>query len=166
MSSPSLMHEGVIALVRDKPAFAASLLRDLLHTVVAHGGGEVKTAVSIARAAVDAVLSLPDEQRLLYSMLIEKALSEAARKALDMEPQIEKFFTEAHRRSYDQGEAKGKAEGEAKGEAKALMMILKRRGLPITDEQQHQIATCTDLATLDRWLDRALSVASVSELLA
>jgi flagellar biosynthesis/type III secretory pathway protein FliH len=101
-------------------------------------------------------------------MLIEKALSEAARKALDMEPQIEKFFTEAHRRSYDQGEAKGKgkAEGEAKGEAKALMMILKRRGLAITDEQQHQIATCTDLATLDRWLDRALSVASVSELLA
>jgi hypothetical protein len=29
MSSPSLIHEGVIALVRDKPAFAASLLRDL-----------------------------------------------------------------------------------------------------------------------------------------
>ena len=31
MSSPSLIHEGVIALVRDNPAFAASLLRDLLH---------------------------------------------------------------------------------------------------------------------------------------
>src|SRR5512140_2567030 len=27
----SLNHEGVIALVRDRPAFAASLLRDLLH---------------------------------------------------------------------------------------------------------------------------------------
>jgi hypothetical protein len=34
MSSPSLMHEGVIALVRDKPAFAASLLHDLLHVEV------------------------------------------------------------------------------------------------------------------------------------
>ncbi|HEX7841945.1 MAG TPA: hypothetical protein VF469_30955 [Kofleriaceae bacterium] len=34
MSSPSLMHEGVIALVRDNPAFAASLLRDLLHVHV------------------------------------------------------------------------------------------------------------------------------------
>jgi hypothetical protein len=289
MSSPSLMHEGVIELVRDKPAFAASLLRELLHvevprfdearlteaafnqlvpveyhadavvlfvdfidernkpvlgtifevqferkerkrytwplyavaararhecpfvltvvspdavvarwagqpidlgngmfvprvigpegipqvtdrdqevrepqlavlSVVAHGGGEVATAVSIARAAVSAVLSLPEEQRLLYSVLIEQALSEAARKALDMEPQIEKFFTEAHRRSYDQG--------EAKGEAKALLMILKRRGLAINDEQQHQIVTCTDLATLDRWLDRALSVTSVDELLA
>jgi hypothetical protein len=135
-------------------------------SVVAHGGGEVATAVSIALAAVSAVLSLPEEQRLLYSILIEQALSEAARKALDMEPQIEKFFTEAHRRSYDQGEAKGKAEGKAEGEAKALLMILKRRGLAITDEQQHQIVTCTDLATLDRWLDRAFSVTSVDELLA
>jgi flagellar biosynthesis/type III secretory pathway protein FliH len=106
--------------------------------------------------------------------LIEKALSEAARKALEMEPQIEQFFSEAHRRSYDRGKAEGKAEGEAegevkgeaKGEAKALMRILKRRGMAITDEQQHQIVACTDLATLDRWLDRALFVVSVDELLA
>ena len=151
-------------------------------SVVAHGGGEVETAVSIARAAVDAVLPLPEEQRLLYSVLIEKALSDAARKALAMEPQIEKFFSEAHRRSYDLGRAKGEAEGEAKGEAKgeargeargeakgkanALLMIVKRRSLAITDEQQHQIVTCTDLATLDRWLERAFSVTSMSELFA
>jgi hypothetical protein len=34
MPSPSLMQEGVIALVRDNPAFAASLLRELLHVEV------------------------------------------------------------------------------------------------------------------------------------
>jgi hypothetical protein len=149
-------------------------------SVVAHGGGEVETAVPIARAAVNAVLLLPDEQRLLYSALIEKALSEAARKALAMEPQIVKFFSDAQRRSYDLGKAEGEAEGEAKGEAKgkaegeakgkaegkadALLMFLRRRGLAMTEEQQHQIVTCTDLATLDRWLDRAFSVTSVGEL--
>jgi flagellar biosynthesis/type III secretory pathway protein FliH len=107
-----------------------------------------------------------------------QALSDAARKALAMEPQIEKFFSEAHRRSYDlgkaegeakgkaEGEAKGKAEGEAKGKANALLMILRRRSLAITNEQQHQIVTCTDLATLDRWLERAFSVTSMSELFA
>jgi hypothetical protein len=135
-------------------------------SVVAHGGGEVETAVSIARAAVAAVLPLPEEQRLLYSILIEKALSDAARKALAMEPQIEKFFSEAHRRSYDLGQAKGEAKGEAKGKADALLMILRRRGLTITDEQQQQIVACTDLAILDRWLERAFSVASGNELLA
>jgi hypothetical protein len=134
-------------------------------SVVAHGGGEVETAVSIARAAVGAVMQLPEEQRLLYSALIEKALSEAARKALDMEPQIVKFFSDAQRRSYDEGEAKGKAEGEAKGKAEALLMLLRRRGLVLTEEQRQQIVTCIDLAALDRWLDRAFSVASVNELL-
>ncbi len=33
---PSLNHEGVIALVRDRPAFAASLLRELMHIEVPH----------------------------------------------------------------------------------------------------------------------------------
>jgi len=139
-------------------------------SVVAHGDGDVDTAVSIARAAVHAVLSLPEEQRLLYSVLIENALSEAARKALEMEPNIEKFFNEAHRRSYANGKAEGKAEGEVKGEAKgkaeALLMILQRRNLALTDAQQRQVLSCTDLATLDRWLDRVLSVGSVDELLA
>jgi hypothetical protein len=150
-------------------------------SVVAHGDGEVETAVSIARAAVGAVMQLPEEQRLLYSALIEKALSEAARKALDMEPQIVKFFSDAQRRSYDEGEAKGKAEGEAKGKAEgeakgkaegeakgkaeALLMFLRRRALVLTEEQRQQIVTCIDLAALDRWLDRAFSVTSVNELL-
>jgi hypothetical protein len=131
-------------------------------SAVAHGGGDVEVAVSIGRAAVNAASPLPEEQRVLYSALIEKALSEAARKALAMEPHIEKFFSEAHRRSYD----RGKAEGKAEGEVKALMMILERRGMAMTDEQQQQIVACTDVATLDRWLDRALSVTSVDELLA
>jgi flagellar biosynthesis/type III secretory pathway protein FliH len=134
-------------------------------SVLAHGSGDVETAVSIGRAAVHAVLPLPEEQRVLYSMLIEQALSESARKALNMEPQIEKFFSEAHRRSYDRGKAEGEAEGEAKGKAEALLMFLRRRGLAMTSDHQHRILTCTDLAALDLWLDRALSVASVDELL-
>jgi hypothetical protein len=135
-------------------------------SVLAHGAGDVDTAVSIGRAAIHAVLPLPDEQRLLYSVLIEQALSEAARKALEMETQIEKFFSEAHRRSYDQGKADGETKGKAEGKAEALLMILRRRELAITSDQHHRILTCTDLATHDRWLDRAFSVASVDELLA
>jgi len=77
---------------------------------MAHGGGEVETAVPIARAVLDATSSLPEEQRRLYLILIERALSEAARKALAMEPHIQKFFTEAHRQSYDRGKSEGKAE--------------------------------------------------------
>jgi len=127
-------------------------------SVLAHGGGDVETAVSIGLAAVHAVLPLPPEQRLLYSMLIERALSEAARKAMEMEPQVEKFFSEAHRRSYDRGKAEGKAE--------ALLMVLRRRGVAVTNDQQQHITACTDIVALDRWMDRSFSVTSVDELFA
>jgi flagellar biosynthesis/type III secretory pathway protein FliH len=91
------------------------------------------------------------------------------RKALDMEPQIGKFFSDAQRRSYDLGKAEGKAEGEAKGKAEgkaeALLMFLRRRGLAVTEAQRQQIVTCIDLAALDRWLECAFSITSVDELL-
>jgi hypothetical protein len=78
-----------------------------------------------------------------------------------MEPQIEKFFSEAHRREYE----RGKADGEAKGKAEALLVLLRHLRLAMTSDQQHRIVTCTGLATVERWLDRVFSVASVDELL-
>lgn len=83
-----------------------------------------------------------------------------------MDIDIQKFFTDAHRLIYDRGKAEGKVEGEAKGKAEAVLMLLRRRGLAMTSEQQHRILTCTDLAVLDRWLDRAFPVASVDDILA
>jgi flagellar biosynthesis/type III secretory pathway protein FliH len=118
--------------------------------------------VPIARAVLDAISSLPEEQRQLYLILIERALSDAARKALAMDAHIQKFFTEAHQQSYDRGKSEGKSEGKAED----LVKILRRRGMVLTDEQQQQICACTDLATLDRWLDRAFSATSVDEVLA
>jgi len=131
-------------------------------SAVVHGGGEVEAAVAVARTAVQAVLSMPEEQRLLYSSLIEKALSAAARKALAMEKQIEKFFSDAHRLRFDQGKAEGKIEGKIE----ALLLILEQRGLAVTPDQQRRILACTDIATLERWFARAFSAASADELLA
>ena len=147
-------------------------------SVMAHGRGELKTAAAIGAAAATAIQRLSDDQRVLYSLLIEANLSEAARKAIEMQPGLEKFFTAAQRRNFERGQAEGeakgraegKAEGEAKGkaegEAKALLQILTRRGLTLTAEQRRRIMGCMDVAILERWLDRALSVTSVAELLA
>jgi hypothetical protein len=143
-------------------------------SVLAHGDGDVSTAVSIGLAAVHAVSTLPPEQQLLYSTLIQQALSEAARKAMAMESQAEKFFSDAQRRVFDHGRAEGKLEGRAEGKlegraqakAEAVMLILQQRGLRITDEQHRGIIACTDLETLDRWQRLAFSVETVAELFA
>jgi hypothetical protein len=44
--------------------------------------------------------------------------------------------------------------------------ILTRRGFTVGAEQRRCITECTDLALLERWLDRSLLVGSVEELLA
>jgi hypothetical protein len=68
-----------------------------------------------------------------------------------------KWFSESQRRSYDKG--------AAEAAARAVLRVLARRGLRVSDQQERRIRACTGLETLDRWLDGALSVASVDELL-
>ncbi len=134
-------------------------------SAMAHGRGEVETAVAIGTAAVRAISRLPEEQRLLYLLLVESNPSAAARKAIEMQPGLEKFFSEAQRRNFERGRAEGKAQGAAAALLKVLLRILMRRGLTLGAEQKRRIIECTDLAMLERWLDRSLSVSSVDELL-
>jgi hypothetical protein len=64
------------------------------------------------------------------------------------------------------GEAEGKAEGEARGKARTraedILRILKSRGLSPTRAERELIDSCDDLARLDTWFDRALTVATVA----
>jgi hypothetical protein len=73
-----------------------------------------------------------------------------------MLPQGQRFFSETQRRSF--------AQGEAKGEARAILRILERRGVSISAELRDRILGCSDLATLEGWLDKALTAASAEEL--
>ena len=65
-----------------------------------------------------------------------------------------------------EGEAKGRAEGEVKGKVDSVLRVLDRRAVPMTDEQRSLIMACTDPATLNRWLDRALDATTIEDVLA
>ncbi|WP_329618542.1 hypothetical protein [Streptomyces sp. S465] len=62
------------------------------------------------------------------------------------------------------GKAEGKAEGEAHGRAQGVLRVLEKRGIPTQPETRDRITNCTDLDTLDRWLDRAITVSTADEL--
>jgi hypothetical protein len=62
------------------------------------------------------------------------------------------------------GRAEGLAKGEAKGEAKAVLRILKRRKVAVDDASQQRIESCTNVKTLETWLDRSLTATTVQEL--
>jgi len=72
-------------------------------------------------------------------------------------------------KGHAKGLAKGRVEGErkglAEGERKALLRLLRTRGLSATAEEQAVIAGCTDLKKLEQWIVRAVTAASVGEVL-
>ena len=64
-----------------------------------------------------------------------------------------------------QGRREGRVEGRAEGRAEAVLRILAIRGVRLDDESRQRILGCTDLATLDGWLERALRANTLSEVL-
>jgi hypothetical protein len=54
----------------------------------------------------------------------------------------------------------------AEGQAKSVLRILKNRGIPVDAHSYNRIITCTDVETLDTWLDRSLTVTEVTDLFA
>jgi hypothetical protein len=125
-------------------------------SAMAHGAGNVETAVRVALAAASAARELDRDHFLLYFGLIVAALSKAARKAFQMHPQGAQFFDESQRESFDRGRAAEKAA--------AVLDVLDARGLTITDAERERILGCKDLETLTRWHRRAVTVASTAAL--
>ena len=73
---------------------------------------------------------------------------------------------EGERKGEIEGERKGKIEGEIEGERKALLRLLERRGIVVTEEERERIAACADAATLDVWFDRAIAATVAAEVFA
>jgi hypothetical protein len=57
-----------------------------------------------------------------------------------------------------------RAKGRAEGEAKAVLQILKRRKVAVDGTSQQRIESCTNVRTLETWLDRSLAATTVEEL--
>ncbi|HEX8441998.1 Rpn family recombination-promoting nuclease/putative transposase [Archangium sp.] len=65
----------------------------------------------------------------------------------------------------ERGRQQGLAQGRLQGRAEAVLRILTARGVQVVEEAQQRILACTDVATLDRWFDRALNATRLSDVL-
>ena len=101
-----------------------------------------------------------DEARNVYLSLLHGTSRTAFRARL-------KTFLEAH----DMGALEiiyeeGKAEGLAQGEARALLAILRKRGLLVLPAVEKRVRGTADIATLERWIERAVEVATIDDVFA
>ncbi|MFY0564504.1 hypothetical protein ACN28E_11685 [Archangium lansingense] len=65
----------------------------------------------------------------------------------------------------EQGLQRGRQEGLARGRAEDVLRILTGRGVHIDEASRQRILACTDVTTLDRWFDRSLNAATLSDVL-
>ena len=76
-------------------------------------------------------------------------------------------IVEGHRSGRAEGHKSGLAEGHksglAEGKRDALLRLLARRGLALTEDDRARIAACSDVATLDQWFDNALVARTATE---
>lgn len=125
-------------------------------SAMAHGNGDVRTAVDIALAAAHGARSVDDEHRVIYSDKIIAALGKAARKAFEMDLRNYQFQSEPLRKSYERG----------KVETRALDVIevLTARGVAVDASHRARITACTDWDELSTWVRRAATVETADEL--
>lgn len=81
----------------------------------------------------------------------------------------EKGLAEGREKGLAEGREKGLAEGEREGRiaatAEAVVKVLAKRGISLSEAERATIQGTRDLPTLEEWLDRALVVTSAAELL-
>ena len=105
-------------------------------------------------------------ERLLMTTIILRLASDAAGQTLEAmmkTSEYEKTFVE---RIHDEGKAEGKVEGIAEGEAKVLLRLLAAKRLDPSAEQQARVTSCTDVAQLERWIDRVITATTAAEVFA
>ncbi|WP_437711038.1 hypothetical protein WMF45_38945 [Sorangium sp. So ce448] len=129
------------------------------------------------KAALVALGRLDQEHAMVYFQVIWKGLREPMRRALEalvMERQIEgeerfPFVRELMDRSelkgLREGKLEGLREGELKGKRDTLLRLLARAGIALNANESARIHACTDLATLDRWIDNVLGAKTATDVL-
>lgn len=149
-----------IAKVKDPTEAAAHPHRAVLSALA---NADEPDALEVAKAAVLGLSGQSKDERIVWETAILEALNEAARAALEEWMNLEKFPIE-RTWVYKKGKTEGKSEGIAEGKADAVLRVLSRRGLAVSEEIRSRIAGCTDTDMLDRWLDRALIARRAEEL--
>ncbi|WP_394821198.1 hypothetical protein [Pendulispora albinea] len=167
--TPLVIGPSDIPVVTSEDQARATLELAILSALV---HGKTQRGLEVGRSAARATVSLalPEPRRTLYLDLVLSALHAGDRAILEFEMDLTgyKFKSETYKRlmAEDIAEAteKGIEKGQATGQAKAVVAVLEARQIQVPDDARDRILACSDLAVLERWVRRAVTVASVDEL--
>ena len=134
------------------------------------------------------LMTVPDQQRELYTRYIRAVVPPATRKELNKlmstvikDPFMDRLIAKGEAIGMAKGEARGEAIGMAKGEAKGeaigmakgkaveaarlLLHYLDSR-FDVPASRRNQIQDCTDTSRIETWFDRAFTATTLDEVFA
>ncbi|MFT3768435.1 MAG: hypothetical protein QM820_23550 [Minicystis sp.] len=164
---PLVLGPATVPVVTDL-AIAEREIELAILSAMAHGNGP--DGLAVVQVALTALGRLDREHAAVYFQIIRDVLREPMRRALEalvMQRQAEGEveFPPFAQRIFEQGESKGLREGKLDGLREALLRLLARAGIALSDDDRARIQACTDPATLDRWIDNVLGAKTASEVL-
>jgi hypothetical protein len=167
---PAVLPEITDPVVAEKETALAVL------SAVAHSNGP--NGLAVVQAALVALGLLDQEHAAVYFQVIWNGLREPMRQALEaliMERQIEgkatfppfmqKLIDHGKLEGIREGKLAGIREGQLEGKRDTLLRLLTRAGIAITENESARIQACTDMATLDHWIDNILGAKTAAEVL-
>jgi hypothetical protein len=159
--TPLVLGPGTIPMVIDE-SLAARAPELAVLSVLIHG--HRPEAVDLGKAALAGTRGLDAERAALYIDLVLAFVDEAARGVLEalMASGTYQYQSDFAKRYVAQGVERGRAEGLRD----AIAHVLTARALPLSELGRARMSSCTDVATLTAWLDRAMTAASEAEVFA
>lgn len=121
---------------------------------------------AVAEAFVEGIAALGPEQGGAYYEYANALSPQPVRDILEVivsTAQTPRYSAFA-KRHFAEGKAEGEVQGEVIGERHTIRMVLKARGLTLTEEQSRHIDACDDLATLKEWSEAALTAKGTGDI--
>jgi post-segregation antitoxin (ccd killing protein) len=144
--------------------FEEATQRPELGVLSALAHGKTKKGKAIASAVLPAFQRLDADRGRFYYDLVYNSLNEATRRSLETSMKGYQYQSDFAKKYVAQGRAEGRAEVLAEAQAKvarAVLMVLRARGIAVSDAARERILAEKDPERLERWLERAAVATSV-----
>jgi hypothetical protein len=146
------------------PAIAEQEVELTVLSAMVHGNGP--RGLDVMQAALVALGRLDREHAAVYFQVIWKVLREPMRRALEalvMERQTEDMtsFPPFVQKIFERGIQEGRLDGIRE----ALLRLMARASLMLTEEDRARIQACNDPAVLDQWIENVLGAKTTADVL-
>jgi len=161
---PLVVGPTTVPLVTDAEEAVREVELSVLSAMVHGNSAEGLMAV---QAAFLALGRLDREHEAVYFQLIWNMLREPMRRALEALAMQQQTAGKAILPAFAQQLIeRGKVDGFREGKVEALLRLVARAGIPLTESDRKRIQACADPALLDRWIENILGAKSMADVFA